>query len=1062
MLIHNADITGSLTINGVPYNTGSFTGSFYGDGSQLSGVTSYTNADTLAFIQGYSGSYSGSFSGSFFGDGSNLSGVTSYTDADTLAFINSLDVVSGSIQTVSTVSDTFTSATSYTVTHNFGTKEVIVSVYENDILIFPSSITTPTTNTVTITFPEPVTGRVVVVKAGHIVSGSINYNSVLNKPTLVSGSSQITYSGLTGIPSGIVSGSSQISFTGITNKPTLVSGSSQITYSGLTGIPSGIVSGSSQVAQFGYATTGSNQFKASQSITGSLTVTGAIVAQTLNVQQVTSSIVYSSGSNIFGNSLGNTQQFTGSVSVTGSLAVGGVTNIGTRSGGNIRNLNIYGATNANAIIKIDGADGNGYGAQIDFVSKQTGGTSNTWTLGTGINGGTNAFELYNGSSTSLSINLNGSVGIGVTSPSAELQVGKSSDVTIAMSNSSSVTSGNRGGIAWYNSNVSTVANIRAVAVTDNVGTELQFYTRPAAGSLTQAMTLDANGRLGIGTTSQRGVLDISSGLRTGTLSGLFIGADSDTTAGTRTNNTRKIGMIASPHYENASSSVFGISMDNQVSNNFIYIGGGYSGYNAATAIAFSTGGTTTTETGTERMRINSSGSVGIGTPSPSSLLEVAGGGVFSLQLSGNLTDATRKFAFIQGKHYTNSEEPIAMIGIDSQASVSTLYIGGGLTSGLNAATEISFQTGATNTTLTGTQRMHIASGGLVTVTGTGAGQTSEGIFFKRTSNLAQGGYISGNGGALNIVATNEYSSANGAIYFQRYNGTTTTPSMIIDGNGVVLINNTYASPYGVLNTYKLPVNSTYVDQIVVQGAGNYPSLRLGTYDQYDGVIATTGNDLRILAGLDVYSEDHNIRFYTSFNGGSGGAQAYERMRITHDNNVLFNTTSTGTTNSSSFIFRSGTGAYSGVMVINHATTNNTGAGFIDCYYNTNYIGGIQQNGTSNVSFSTSSDYRLKEDLKDFNGLNLISNLKVYDFKWKTENSRMYGVIAHELQEIIPYTVSGNKDEIKENGKIKVQVVDYSKLVPVLVKAIQEQQSQIEILKAENDTLKSRIDTLEQA
>ena len=304
MLIHNADITGSLTINGVPYNTGSFTGSFYGDGSQLSGVTSYTNADTLAFIQGYSGSYSGSFSGSFFGDGSNLSGVTSYTDADTLAFINSLDVVSGSIQTVSTVSDTFTSATSYTVTHNFGTKEVIVSVYENDTLIFPSSITTPTVNTVTITFTDPVTGRAVVVKAGHIVSGSINYNSVLNKPTLVSGSSQI-------------------SFTGITNKPTLVSGSSQITYSGLTGIPSGIVSGSTQVAQFGYATTGSNQFKASQTITGSLTVTGAIVAQTLNIQQVTSSVVFSSGSNIFGNTTGNTHQFTGSVNVTGSLAVVG-------------------------------------------------------------------------------------------------------------------------------------------------------------------------------------------------------------------------------------------------------------------------------------------------------------------------------------------------------------------------------------------------------------------------------------------------------------------------------------------------------------------------------------------------------------------------------------------------------------------------------------------------------------------------------------------------------------------------------------------------------------------
>jgi hypothetical protein len=84
-------------------------------------------------------------------------------------------------------------------------------------------------------------------------------------------------------------------------------------------------------------------------------VTGQVVAQTLNVQQVTSSIVYSSGSNIFGNSLGNTQQFTGSVSVTGSLTVGGVTNVGTRSSGNIRNLNIYGATNSNAIIKIEKA-----------------------------------------------------------------------------------------------------------------------------------------------------------------------------------------------------------------------------------------------------------------------------------------------------------------------------------------------------------------------------------------------------------------------------------------------------------------------------------------------------------------------------------------------------------------------------------------------------------------------------------------------------------------------------------------------------------------------------------
>jgi hypothetical protein len=70
-----------------------------------------------------------------------------------------------------------------------------------------------------------------------------------------------------------------------------------------------------------YATTGSNSFRATQSITGSLTVTGQIVAQTLNVQQVTSSIVYSSGSNVFGCDLNSRQTFTGSVNITGSLIV---------------------------------------------------------------------------------------------------------------------------------------------------------------------------------------------------------------------------------------------------------------------------------------------------------------------------------------------------------------------------------------------------------------------------------------------------------------------------------------------------------------------------------------------------------------------------------------------------------------------------------------------------------------------------------------------------------------------------------------------------------------------
>jgi hypothetical protein len=69
-----------------------------------------------------------------------------------------------------------------------------------------------------------------------------------------------------------------------------------------------------------YATTGSNSFRATQSITGSLTVTGQIIAQTINVQQVTSSIIYSSGSNVFGCDINSRQTFTGSFYQTGSVS----------------------------------------------------------------------------------------------------------------------------------------------------------------------------------------------------------------------------------------------------------------------------------------------------------------------------------------------------------------------------------------------------------------------------------------------------------------------------------------------------------------------------------------------------------------------------------------------------------------------------------------------------------------------------------------------------------------------------------------------------------------------
>jgi len=119
------------------------------------------------------------------------------------------------------------------------------------------------------------------------------------------------------------------------------------------------------------------------------------------------------------------------------------------------------------------------------------------------------------------------------------------------------------------------------------------------------------------------------------------------------------------------------------------------------------------------------------------------------------------------------------------------------------------------------------------------------------------------------------------------------------------------------------------------------------------------------------------------------------------------------------------------------------------------IGAVRRSGASNVAFDTSSDYRLKEDLKDFNGLDKISAIKVYDFKWKNTTERMNGVLSHELKEVIPYAVGGEKDGIDGKGDMIIQGVDYSKLVPVLIKSIQELNTKLDAANAEIEALKNK-------
>ena len=247
----------------------------------------------------------------------------------------------------------------------------------------------------------------------------------------------------------VISGSAQVSITDTTGYSTFSSSiSSSIgSLSGSVATTTSGLAGRITTIEGNYATTGSNIFSGNQVITGSIcstgniVTTGQIVAQTINVQQVTSSIVYSCGSNIFGNSISNTQQFTGSVSVTGSLtivgplsattiygstvvcsAVGyfsGCVGIGTNTPSTKLHIEATGPTRG-IIGTIKNATQTG--AQVHFVQDSVA----DWVIGQPAN--TNAFAFWNNRYPSndgtelMRITSTGNVGIGTCNPEGVLTI----------------------------------------------------------------------------------------------------------------------------------------------------------------------------------------------------------------------------------------------------------------------------------------------------------------------------------------------------------------------------------------------------------------------------------------------------------------------------------------------------------------------------------------------------------------------------------------------------------------------------------------------------------------
>jgi len=117
------------------------------------------------------------------------------------------------------------------------------------------------------------------------------------------------------------------------------------------------------------------------------------------------------------------------------------------------------------------------------------------------------------------------------------------------------------------------------------------------------------------------------------------------------------------------------------------------------------------------------------------------------------------------------------------------------------------------------------------------------------------------------------------------------------------------------------------------------------------------------------------------------------------------------------------------------------------------VGRIYTSGSS-TTYSTSSDYRLKENIVPMTGaLDKVTQLNPVTYTWKVDGTNGQGFIAHELQAIVPDCVGGTKDAVDAEGNPVYQDIDTSYLVATLTAAIKEQQTII-------NELKTRIEALE--
>lgn len=476
------------------------------------------------------------------------------------------------------------------------------------------------------------------------------------------------------------------------------------------------------------------------------------------------------------------------------------------------------------------------------------------------------------------------------------------------------------------------------------------------------------------------------------------------------------------------------------------------------------------------------GNVGILTTSPSAPLDISSGNIAIIigadTSATTRTNATEHIARIAIAHYTNAEEPMALLHASSGPTENYVNYGGG-TGLMNAATRMSFYTAANNTTVTGTERMRIDSAGNV-----GIGDTTP-------------------DGKLDVEPTGAVTTVAGATALTISNLTTNTDTALTKSGAYITSTGTFTGGANATTNYGL-----YVD--TVSGAdSNY-----GAYIAGNVGIGTTLPVGKLSISASGGSSDLQSKVTISSNSSDWGQvqignPSYKEVSLAYVGGVTAFAGDPGPTSSSgdSFVWNTGIGLYNalgsqygvanktyggpmfiidfagGVAIGSYAGsahttpppangliisgsvgigTNNPGTMLTVGTVTTN-TGNITVYGTGTTctigngtgATNCTSDIRLKDNVTTLGSeLENIMALRPVSFNWKDPSRNQItniGLIAQEVQALYPNMVHVVYDDYLG--------IDYAALIVPTIKAVQEMNLKLEDLSSLDTTSSTSLGSL---